>query len=595
MASFSGDGRRVYTLSCDSLGGKAGDPESELNTQTWRFSVLRGLLCVALASCATAPAPETPSPVHDVVLRGGTIYDGSGGAPYVGDVSIDGDRISGVHAVAADGPSLRSRGRIEIDVSGRAVSPGFINMLSWADESLLVDGRSLSDIHQGVTLEIFGEGSSMGPLSPAMRERLLAGQTDLRFEVPWTTLGGYLEHLEKKGVSPNVASFVGATTVRVHEIGYDDRPASPDELARMCALVDQAMRQGALGVGSSLPYTPAVFASTSELAALAEVAARHGGMYISHVRDEGGLLLESLEEFLDIVRQSGASGEVYHFKASGKANWAKGEQAIARIERARAEGLRVTADVYPYAASSTGLTYALPAWVLEGEPEERYLRLADPAIRARVIPEMTLIPPGDLMLVSFRNPALRRYVGKTLAEVAAERGTSPEVTALDLLVEDRSRIGTVRFTMSEENVRRNVALPWVAFGSDGGSIAPEPPFTNSQPHPRTYGTFARVLGRYVREEKLLSLAEAVRRMTAFPAENLKLDRRGRLAPGYFADLVVFDPDTIADRATFESPHQLAVGVEQLFVNGAAVIRDGVHTGAKPGRAVRGPGYRGTAP
>jgi N-acyl-D-amino-acid deacylase len=570
----------------------------QLDIQTRRLSVLCGLLLAVSASCATAPAPTslpssaptTAPDLHDVVIRGGTIYDGSGGEPFVGDVVIDGDRISALDTGRVASGASGARGRMEIDASGRAVSPGFINMLSWADESLLVDGRSLSDIHQGVTLEVFGEGSSMGPLSAPMRERLLAGQTDLRFAVPWTTLGGYLEHLEAKGVSTNVASFVGATTVRVHEVGYDNRAPSPEELDRMRALVDQAMREGALGVGASLPYTPAVFASTDELVALAEVAAKHGGMYISHVRDEGGRLLESLDEFLEIVRRSGASGEVYHLKASGKANWPKGELAIAKLEVARAAGLRVTANVYPYPASSTGLTYALPAWVLEGDPEGRYDRLADPAIRARVIPEMDLIPPADLMLVSFRNPALRHYIGRTLAEVAAERGTSPEVTVLDLLVEDRSRIGTVRFTMSEGNVRRNVALPWVAFGSDGGSIAPEPPFTLSQPHPRSYGTFARVLGKYVREERLLTLAEAVRRLSAFPAGNLKLERRGRLAPGFFADVVVFDPDTIADRATFEAPHQLAVGVEQVFVNGTAVIRDGTHTGAKPGRVVRGPGY-----
>lgn len=557
----------------------------EIRRRTW----LTGLLLAVSASCSSTSTQPDRTESHDVVLRGGTIYDGSGGTPYVGDLAIDGDRISLV-GTPGSGVLQGARGRLEIDASGLAVSPGFINMLSWADESLLVDGRSLSDIHQGVTLEVFGEGSSMGPLSQEMRERLIAAQTDLRFEVPWTTLGGYLEHLERQGVSTNVASFVGAATVRAHEVGYENRAATAEELDRMRGLVDEAMRQGALGVGSSLPYTPGVFASTEELVALAEVAAKHGGMYISHVRDEGGRLLESLDEFLDIVRRSGARGEVYHLKASGKSNWHKGELAIARLEQARAEGLRVTANVYPYPASSTGLTYALPAWVREGDPEARYARLADPAVRARVIPEMELIPPGDLMFVSFRNPSLRRYIGKTLADVVAERGTSPEVTVLDLLVEDRSRIGTVRFTMSEANVRRNIGLPWVAFCSDGSSIAPEPPFTLAQPHPRAYGAFARVLGKYVREEKVLSLAEAVRRLSAFPAENLRLDRRGRLAPGYFADVVVFDPGTIADRATFENPHQLAFGVEQLFVNGVPVIRDSVHTGAKPGRAVRGPAF-----
>lgn len=549
------------------------------------LSGVAGLLLTTGCSMSHAPAVPEPGAMHDVVLRGGTIFDGGGGTPFAGDVAIDGDRIALIGAVGA------ARGRLEIDVTGRAVAPGFINMLSWADESLLVDGRSLSDIHQGVTLEIFGEGSSMGPLSESMRARVLAEQTDLRYEVPWTTLDEYLRHLEARGVSTNVASFVGAATVRVHELGYENRAPSPEELDRMRVLVDQAMREGALGVGSSLPYSPAVFASTDELVALAAVAARYGGMYISHIRDEGDGLLESLDEFLDIVRRSGASGEVYHLKASNKKNWPKGELAIAKLAEARAAGLRVSADVYPYPASSTGLTYALPAWVLAGEPGELYTKLADPAIRARVIPEMELIPPQDLLLIDFRDPAMRRYVGKTLADVVAERGTSPEVTALDLLVEDKSRIGTVRFTMNEENVRRNIAQPWVAFCSDGGSIAPEPPFTHAQPHPRTYGAFARLLGKYVREEKVVTLAEAVRRLSAFPAENLKLDRRGRLAPGYFADVVVFDPASVADRATFEKPHQLAVGVEQVFVNGTAVIRDGIHTGAKPGRAVRGPGYR----
>jgi len=554
--------------------------------------LLLATVLTALAACRSAPSPP-PAPaaaaLHEVVLRGGTIYDGSGGAPFVGDVAIDGDRI------AALGDLDGARGRTEIDVAGLAVAPGFVNMLSWADESLLVDGRSLSDLHQGVTLEVFGEGWSMGPLNAAMRAELLERQQDYRYEVAWTSLGEYLEHLERHGVSTNVASFVGAGTVRIHELGYEDRAPTAEELARMRDLVRAAMLEGALGVGSSLPYIPATFATTDELVALAEVAAQFDGLYISHIRGEGERLLESIDEFLEIVRRARVRGEIYHLKASGRENWGKLEQAIARIEAARAAGLAVTADVYPYPASSTGLTYVLPAWVQEGGHEALVARLRDPETRARVLPEMEMIPPEDILLVEFRNPALRGLTGKTLAEVAALRGTSPEVTALDLIVEDDSRIGTVRFTMSEENVRRKLTLPWVSICSDSESMAPEPPFTLSQPHPRAYGSFARVLGKYVREERLLTLQEAVRRMTSLPAANLRLDRRGALVPGHFADLVVFDPETVADRATFEAPHRLAVGVIHVYVNGVAAIRDGVHTGARPGRVVRGPGWRGARP
>lgn len=566
-----------------------------MNARKGASPLLLAALLAALAGCRSAPspapAPPAPSPAahHEIVLRGGTIYDGSGRAPFVGDVALDGDRI------AALGDLGGARGRTEIDVAGLAVAPGFVNMLSWADESLLVDGRSLSDLHQGVTLEVFGEGWSMGPLNPAMRAELLERQQDYRYEVAWTSLGEYLEHLERRGVSTNIASFVGAGTVRIHELGYADRAPTAEELARMRDLVRAAMLEGALGVGSSLPYIPATFATTDELVALAEVAAQFDGLYISHIRGEGERLLESIDELLEIVRRARVRGEIYHLKASGRENWDKLEQAIDRIEAARAAGLAVTADVYPYPASSTGLTYVLPAWVQEGGHESMIARLRDPEVRARVLPEMEMIPPEDILLVELRNPALRGLTGKTLAEVAALRGTSPEVTALDLIVEDDSRIGTVRFTMSEENVRRKLTLPWVSICSDSESMAPEPPFTLSQPHPRAYGSFARVLGKYVREERLLTLQEAVRRMTSLPAANLKLDRRGALVPGHFADLVVFDPATVADRATFEAPHQLAVGVVHVFVNGVAAIRDGAHTGARPGRVVRGPGWTGDRP
>ncbi len=523
--------------------------------------------------------------VFDRILRGATIVDGSGSARFVGDVALLQDRIAAVG-------SLRSARAVEVwDVSGKVLAPGFINMLSWADESLLVDGRSLSDMLQGVTLEVFGEGTSMGPLNPTMREELLGNQSELRYEISWSTLGEYLDHLERRGVSTNVASFVGAGTVRQYVLGYENRAPRPEELDAMRQLVAQAMREGAMGVGSSLPYVPGAFATTEELAALAEVAGRFGGLYISHIRDEGERLLESLDEFLEIVRRTGTRGEVYHLKASGRANWGKIDAAIQKLEAARASGLAVTANVYPYPASSTGLTYALPHWMLEGGFERLLERLRNPEIRARARAELSLIPPGDLVLTNFRKPELRRYLGWTLEAVAKERGKHPEEILFDLLLEDESHIGTVRFVMSEENVRRLLALPWVSIGSDGASVAPEPPFTSSLPHPRAYGTFARILGKYVREEQILSLEEAIRKMTSLPAQTLGLDDRGRVAPGFYADLVIFDADRIRDRATYTEPHQLAEGVLHVFVNGVAVIQNGQHTGAKPGRFVRGPGAR----
>jgi N-acyl-D-amino-acid deacylase len=525
-------------------------------------------------------------PEHDVVVRGGLVVDGSGGEPYVADVAVDGDRI------AAIGDLGRHRGRLEVDARGKVVAPGFINMLSWANDSLIQDGRSLSDLVQGVTLEVMGEGDSMGPWNEAMKAEAKERQKDIVYDITWTTLGEYLQHLEDRGVATNVASFVGAATVRQHEIGYEDRPATAQELERMQALVREAMTEGALGVGSSLPYIPGRFASTAELTALARVAAEADGMYISHIRNEGDEIFEALDEFLTIVRGAGVRGEIYHLKASQQQNYGKLDEVIARIEAARAEGLAVTADIYPYNASSTGLTYVLPGWVQEGGHEALMARLRDPEIRARLPAEMEMIPPEDILLVSFRNEELRPLTGRTLAQVAAERGVSPEVAVMDLILEDDSRIGTVRFTMSEENIRKKLALPWVSFCSDSGSIAPEPPFTFSQPHPRAYGAFARVLGKYVREEGVLSLQEAVRRLTRLPATNLKLDRRGRVEAGYFADLVVFDPQTIIDHATFEDPHQLATGVAHVFVNGVQVLRDGEPTGAKGGRFVKGPGWKG---
>ena len=539
-------------------------------------------------------------PTYDVVLRGGTIVDGSGNAPYVGDVALAGDSI------AALGNLRWSRGRTEIDVNGLAVAPGFINMLSWSTESLLEDGRSQSEIRQGVTLEVFGEGWSMGPLDEAMKKRLVAEQGDIRYDVTWTTLGEYLDHLVARGVSCNVASFVGATTVRIHALGYEDRAPTPAELDSMRHLVRQAMEEGALGVGSSLIYAPAFYARTDELVELCKVAGEYGGMYISHLRSEGNRLLEAVDELLHIAREAHVPAEIYHLKAAGQENWGKLDSVIARVERARAEGLRITADMYTYTAGATGLDAAMPPWVQEGGLQEWRRRLQDPAIRARVAREMRTPTdewenlflatgsPEKVLLVAFKQDSLKALTGKTLAEVSSQRGKSPEETAMDLVVADDSRVGTVYFLMSEENVKRQVGLPWMAFDSDEASQAPEGPFLKSNPHPRAYGSFARLLGQYAREEKATTLEDAVRRLTSFPAENLGLARRGRLGPGYIADVVVFDPATIRDHATYGKPHQYATGVQHVFVNGIQVLANGEHTGATPGRVLRGPGWRARA-
>lgn len=517
------------------------------------------------------------------------MYDGSGGPAMTADLAIDGDRITVIGDL--DGHT----GRKEIDAQGLAVAPGFINMLSWANESLIQDGRSLSDIYQGVTLEVMGEGTSMGPMNETMRQERIDRQNDIKYDIPWTSLGEYLQHMEGRGISTNIASFVGASTVRIHEMGYEDRDPSEQELENMKQLVHQAMREGAMGLGSSLPYIPAPFATTDELIALTEVVAKYDGMYISHIRNEGDEIFAAVEELINIVRETGARGEIYHLKVSHKRNWDKLDEVITMIETARSEGLAITADIYTYHASSTGLNYDLPDWVKEGGHKKLVNRLKDAAIKKHVIEETDMIPPQDVLLVSFRNKNLRHYTGKSLAEIAEMRGTEPVETALDLIVEDNSRIGTVRFTMSEENIRKKIALPWVSLCSDSGSIAPEPPFTNSQPHPRAYGSFARLLGKYVREEQVITLEDGIHRMTGLPAANLKLDRRGLLAEGYYADIVVFDPETVADKATFENPHQLATGMQHVFVNGGQVLSNGEHTGATPGKFVKGPGWTGNTP
>jgi N-acyl-D-amino-acid deacylase len=485
-----------------------------------------------------------------------------------------------------------------VDAAGLVVAPGFINMLSWANEALIQDGRSLSGIRQGVTLEVMGEGSSMGPLNEAMKQELVERQGDIKYDVAWTTLAQYLEHLVHRGVSPNVASFVGATTVRIHELGYADRAPTAEELERMRALVRQAMAEGALGVGSSLIYAPAFYAKTPELVALAAEAGKHGGTYISHLRSEGNDLLPALDELIGIARAAAVPAEIYHLKMAGEANWPKLDSVIARVERARAEGLRITADMYTYTAGATGLDAAMPPWVQEGGLQPWRQRLQDPATRARVLREMRAPAvgweslyqlagsPERVLLVAFKQDSLKYLTGKSIAEVARLRGTSPEEVAMDLVVQDNSEVGTVYFLMSEENVKRQIALPWMSFGSDAASLAAEGVFLEANPHPRAYGNFARLLGKYVREEKATSLEDAIHRLTSFPAENLGLERRGALRPGYFADVVVFDPATIADLATYEQPHQYATGVRDVFVNGTQVLKDGAHTGAKPGRVVR---------
>lgn len=534
---------------------------------------------------------------YDVIIRRGTIYDGGGGKPFVGDVAIKADRVAKL------GELGQATADLEIDAQGLAVAPGFINMLSWATESLLHDGRSQSDLRQGVTLEVFGEGWSMGPLNEAMRADTLKNQGDIKFDVPWTTLAEFLEHLQRRGVSTNVASFVGATTVRIHVLGYADRRPNAEELKRMQALVRQAMQEGALGVGSSLIYAPAFYADTHELTELCKAAADYNGMYVSHIRSEGNRLLESVDEFLQIARDAGIRSEIYHLKAAGEANWPKLDQVIAKIEQARQDGLEITADMYTYTAGGTGLNAAMPPWVQEGGLERWIERLRDPKIRARVIEEMKtptdkwenlLLAAGSperVLLVGFKNESLKPLTGKSLAEIAKQRGLSPEEAAINLVIEDGSRVDTIYFFMDEANVKKKIALPWVSFCSDSESMAPEGPFLKSNPHPRAYGSFARLLGKYVREERVIPLEAAIHRLSGLPAANLRLADRGRLKESYFADVVVFDPATIADHATFAEPHQYATGVKHVFVNGRQVVRDGEHTGAKPGRAVWGAGRK----
>lgn len=550
-----------------------------------------GFAAALLSSSAAISAPQ-----YDLVIRGGDIYDGSGGAPVKGDVAIKGQRI--VCLGSCPGSATKA-----VDAKGKAVSPGFINMLSWSTESLIQDGRALSELKQGITLEVMGEGDSMGPLSPEMKRLALQRQGDIKYPIDWTSLDEYLRFLETKGVSVNVASFIGAATARIHEVGEGDVDPTPDQLARMRALVVKAMEDGAMGVGSSLIYAPGSYAETDELVALVTEAGRCGGMYISHMRSEGNRLEQAVDELITISRRSGAPAEIYHLKASGKPNWGKLDAVLKQLEAARAEGLRITADMYTYPAGSTGLDAAMPTWVQAGGVEAWIARLKDPETRAKVKAEMIGEPVGfenlqrhagaeGTLLVGFKNPKLKPLTGKTLAEVARERGVSPQDAAIDLVIEDGSRVQVVYFLMDEANVARQTALPWVSFGSDAEGQAPEGPFLLSSTHPRAYGNFSRLLAKYVREEKRLSLAEAVRKLSALPAHNLGLHDRGMLKVGNYADVVVFDPATIQDHATFEKPQQFSTGVSDVVVNGQLSLANGEPTTARPGQVVRGRGWTG---
>jgi len=559
------------------------------------LSLLAALLVPVMVSIVSA---EEVSPVpqeFDAIIRNGTVYDGSGGEGRQADVALRGDRIAGV------GNFKSATAKVTIDARGLAVAPGFINMLSWSTESLIADGRSQSEIRQGVTTEIMGEGESMGPVNDRVREKMLREQKDIHYEIKWTTLAEYLRYLESRGVSCNVASFIGATTIRENVIGFEDKAPTPQQLDEMRALVRQEMEAGALGIGASLIYPPAFYAKTPELIELCKVAAKYQGKYISHMRSEGNQLLEALDELIRISREAKIPAEIYHIKAAGESNWPKLDSLMARIEAAQKEGLKITADMYTYTAAGTGLDACLPPWTEEGGYPALFKRLRDPATRQKIAKEvktpsnawenlyLAAGSPDKILLVGFKSEKLKPLTGKSLAEAAKMRGTDPIETIMDLIAEDESRIDTIYFLMSEENVRKELAKPWISFGSDEASQAPEGVFLKSNPHPRAYGNFARVLGKYAREEKLIPLGEAIRRLSALPAANLGLDHRGYLKEGMFADVVVFDPATVGDRATYAQPHQYTVGMKHVFVNGTQVLKDGEHTGATPGRALWGPG------
>jgi N-acyl-D-amino-acid deacylase len=529
---------------------------------------------------------------YDILIRYGRIYDGSGSPSYTADIGIKGDTIAFI------GNLKKAWGRIEVDATGLAVAPGFINMLSWANESLIEDGRSQSDLRQGVTLEVLGEGESMGPLNDRMKLNMKKAEGDIKYDIGWTTLGEYLEFLEKRGVSANIASFIGATTLRVYAIGYENRAPTGQELDTMKMLLRHAMEEGAVGLSSALQYVPASFAKTDELIELCKETAKYDGMYISHIRDEGSKLLPALDELITTAKLADIRAEVYHLKQSGKSSWNLLDDVIRKVDSARAAGIQITADMYNYVASSTGFDIIMPDWVQEGGLDEWVKRLGDPVIRRKVGPEIIdgiIQRTGSadkVLIIGLDNDSLKYLTGKTLAEIAKMRRKPPEETVMDLIIQDHSRISVVYFSMSEDNVRKQITLPWMSFCSDGGSYAPEGVFRKFSTHPRAYGNFARLLGKYVREEKIIPLEEAIHKLSSLPASNLKIRNRGELKNGFYADVVIFDAGTIRDNATFEKPQQYATGVVHVFVNGIQVIKDGEHTGAKPGRIVRGPGWTG---
>jgi len=553
----------------------------------------RAIFCFSLLLAATSVSILAAD--FDVIIKNGAVYDGSGGEAQHVDLAIRGDRIAGV------GDYKNAKAKTVIDARGLAVAPGFINMLSWSTESLIQDGRSQSEIREGVTTEIMGEGESMGPLNEELKKRMLREQSDIKFDIKWNTLAEYLQYLEKRGISCNVASFIGAATIRENVIGFEDKVPTAEQLDQMRELVRKEMEAGALGIGTALIYPPAFYSKTDELIELCKVAAKYRGKYISHMRSEGNQLLEAFDELLRISREAGIPAEVYHIKAAGEKNWGKIDNLLSQIEAAQKEGLNVRANMYTYTAAGTGLDACLPPWTEEGGYPALFKRLRDPATREKIAAEVKIDSdkwenlyigagsPDNILLVAFKSEKLKPLTGKTLATVAKMRGKDPITTIMDLIAEDESRIGTIYLVMSEENVKKEIAKPWISFCSDEASQAPEGVFLKSNPHPRAYGSFVRVLGKYVRDEKVITLPEAIRRLSAFPATNLGLDHRGMLKEGMFADVVAFDPATIADHATFEKPHQYATGVKHVFVNGVQVIKDGEHTGAKPGRALWGPG------
>src|SRR6202140_848256 len=557
------------------------------------FAALLLAATFPLVARGAEPSPE----MFDVLIKGGTLYDGSGEKPRVIDVAIRGDRIVALGDFPAD------RARAVIDAKGLAVAPGFINMLSWSTESLIEDGRSQSEIRQGVTTEIMGEGESMGPVNDRIRAHMLREQKDIHYELKWNMLPENLRYREARGVSCNIASFIGATTIREYVIGFEDKAPTAQQLDQMRELVRKEMEAGALGIGTSLIYPPAFYAKTDELIELCKVAAKYQGKYISHMRSEGNRLLEALDELIRISREAGIPAEVYHIKAAGQQNWSKTDSLLSRVEAARKEGLKITANMYTYTATGTGIDACLPPWTEDGGYPALFKRLRDPATRAKIAAQVKMPTnewenlylaagsPDHIPLVGFKSDKLKPLTGKSLAEVAKMRGKDPVETIMELIAEDESRIDSVYFLMSEENVKKEIVKPWISFGSDEGSQAPEGVFLKSNPHPRAYGNFARVLGKYVRDEKVISLREAIHKLSGLPATNLGLDHRGFIKEGMSADLVVFDPATIADRATFEKPHQYAVGMKHVFVNGVQVLKDGEHTGAKPGRALWGSGRR----